>query len=322
MSVAIIGVAGTVIGAGATAYSTYASQSAAKKAGSATTKGLNFGQKPKAAEYRPVDFTKEQWQAIDQNYGTLAHNNDLMTWENSLIDQDALKRAGKLIPGYKSSMALEGNAANSLLNGQLPYDDALGVVAKRGELGNAMGTPGAAAPTTLRDLGLSRLDAIKSGAGLLQGMVGIAESIDPVSRRGRPQDMFVSPIDRIKLTMEQNQLIQQSDQNKYNLEAGASPNDQAAAQLGLAQRLGAIGGTGDGGASGYASALSGLITGLGKSFGSSGGAGGYSMAADPGLSATGGTSIFGVPSYTNALGGGAASTSVPKLSYRPYNIPG
>lgn len=267
---------GLVVSTAATAYGAYsqnkAKKEAAARAQGATTKGLEFGEKPKAAEYMPVDFSKEQWDTIEANLNNLrGGGRDLLAETNGTIDADALKRAVKFIPNYQQNMRLEGEASNSLLSGRLPYDDALDIVANRGSLTDAIGTPGTAAPATLRDLGLSRLDAIKSGAGLMQGMVNIAEQVNPVSRRMRPQDMYVNPTDRIRLRMEQNQLIQQSDQSRNNIEAGLPPSDSAATQLALAQRLGVIGGGPVGGSdnSGYAQAAASLISGLGGLYGGS-----------------------------------------------------
>lgn len=218
-----------------------------------------------------------------------------------------------MIPNYDENMRLEGMATNSLLNGNLPYDDVLDIVAKRGEAGNAMGIPGGSAPATLRDLGLSRLDAIKTGAGLMKGMVDIADQINPVGRQMLPQSMFLNPMDRINAAMQQNQVIQQSDQNKFNIEAAPTPSEALRAQVALSGQLN--GGGGQGAAvGGYAQALQGLISGLGQAYKGSGGTGygagftqtSYSM---PGSSA---------PNYisSGSSGGGPYYTS-----WRPNSIP-
>lgn len=241
VSVAIIGVAGTALAAGTAAYSQHqASKAADKRQQSAIAASHdNFGQKPKAAQYIPVDFNTGQIEAIMGNQHALGAINPLMSGTNAAIDSDALARASKFIPGYKESMQRQGMAAQDLLGGQLPYDDVLDIVANRSGLAGSMGTPGASAPATLRDLGLSRLDAIKSGSGLLQGMVNIAQTVNPVQNRMKPQDMFMNPTDRIRMAMDQNQTIQQSTQSKYNLDAGLSPSDQIAAQTRYSMAMGA-----------------------------------------------------------------------------------
>lgn len=282
MSMAIIGVAGTVIGAGASIYSSSQQSKAAKTAGGKTggnpTKGLPLGQKPVAAEYRPVDFDREQWNTVQGNLSNLGSIADLMRQTNSAIDGDAMRRAVKFVPGYKENMRLQGEASTNLLSGRLPYDDVMDIVANRGELTGAMGVPGTGTSATLRDLGLSRLDAIKSGSGLMKGMVDIAETVNPVGRRMRPQDMFLNPLDRIRMAMSQNETIQQSDQNRNNIEAAQTPEEAVRSQVLLAQRTGAMGGGGGGGGGadigGYAQAAQGLLSGIGSLVGNRGGGGG------------------------------------------------
>lgn len=226
-----------ILGTAYSAYSTHSNSQKQKEAAKTAGQGINFGQKPEAAKYEPIDFTDEQLQAIVGNINNLGATSDLMGQQNALIDQDAMRRAKKFIPGFRDSLRLEGQATGDLLAGRLPYDDVLDIAANRNEATNALGIPGTGASATLRDLGLSRLDAIKSGAGMLNGMVQLAESVDPVSRRARPQDSAVNPADRIRLEMEQRQLMQQSEQSANNLAAGISPTQSAQAQLALNGQL-------------------------------------------------------------------------------------
>lgn len=257
-----VAIAGTVISVGAGVYNSSQQSKAAKKASSAQSKageGINFGEKPKAAEYKPVDFTQEQMNTIQGNLKNVNEAGKLSMRSNAFIDSDTLARARKFIPNYDENLRLEGLNTNNLLNGRLPYDDVLGIAANRNNLSNSLGTPGASTPATLRDLGLSRLDAIKAGTGMMNQIVNMAETINPVGRRMVPQDMYLKPIDRISASMQQNQLIQQSDQNKYNIEAGLSPTEQAQAQLGLNAQL-----NGGGGGGGNGQMVQSILSGLGS----------------------------------------------------------
>jgi hypothetical protein len=163
----------------------------------------------------------------------------------------------------------------------------MGIVSNRNEMTNALGIPGTGTNATLKDLGLSQLDAVKAGGGILKDMVGIAETINPVGRRMSPQSMMISPQDRIRMTMEQNQLIQQSDQNKYNLGASGDPTAYAQLQLQLAQA-----GNDAAAIKGYANAANQAIGGVGGAFGGMGGSGGWA----------GNTSVMpgAAPSYYNS----------------------
>lgn len=183
---------------------------------------------PKAAPYVPLDLTDEQRQAVKSNLKSLPEINQLVGQNNAIVTADALNRAKRLIPGYASMMETEGRNASNLLQGQVPWDDVMGIVADSSGLNGAIGVPGTGAPATLRDLGISRLSAIQSGSGMLKDMVGIAEQISPRSSYYLPQNMFVTPKERIAAQLGQVELGQQSAQSANNL--AAAPNPGAMAQ--------------------------------------------------------------------------------------------
>lgn len=263
-----VAIAGAVIGAGTTIYSGMQQKKAAKSAGGAiTSKGA--GTVPEAAKYDEVDVGKEQLKTIWSNYEALNNIIPLDQRTNNFIDADAMSRATKFIPGYKSAMETYGRAGNDLLNARLPFSDVLDVVSNRNDLTNSVGIPGQGGTNaTLKDLGLSQLDAVKAGGGILKDMVGIAETVNPVARRARPQDMFLDPTERVNWKIQQQQLIQQSQQNENNLAAAADPAAAMQMQLALAQSGQQAGG---GGASGsYASAANQLVQGIAGAYGGGG----------------------------------------------------
>jgi len=280
-------VAGPLISGASGSKQTGPSQDAIKK--------LNLGEKPKAAEYVPVHFGQEQLKTIQQNIRNLTAANNLSDWTNQYITQNDLNRARKTIPGYGAMMQQLGADAAPLLRGELPYDDVLGIVGNRtGQVGG-INIPGTAGPATARDLGLSRLDAINTGSGLLQSMVRNAQNISPVERQQTPNQSFISPIDRIRLAMSQNETIQQSDQNRNNIEASVSPTDYAKSILSLGLGAGGLGGGGGGNIGG---SVAGAGSALGKLGGALGGGGG-------GLGGLAG--LFGGGGSTLPLGGSAPS---------------
>lgn len=238
MSMAIIAVGGTVVAAGAAGYSAYQQNKTAKaaqKAQQAAVDGANFGRIPEAALYEPVDFNNEQLKAIFANEAALPAIQNLLRKNNGIITADALKRANKLIPGYSASMRQMGLNANDLISGRLPSDVIEKVVGDRAQVSSGVNIPGLAGPATLKDLGLTSLDAINQGTGMLGKMVSMAETISPRASYMTPQSSMISPGERIRLTMEQNALIQQSEQNKNNLEAGVPPGEMARLGLQLSQ---------------------------------------------------------------------------------------
>lgn len=258
-------IAAALIGVAGTAYGAYSQQQAAKDAAAGSQSALQggeFGEVPQAALYEPINFNEEQRYAIGANLDAMNRIKQLVNVTNPFITKDALRRVRDLVPAFTQSMRQMGSNTTSLLSGQLPFDDVADIVSDRASLGGGIGTPGTAGPATMKDLGLSRLDAMKTGAGMLGEMVNMAETISPRGSYINPREMFVSPLDRIRLEMEQRQLEQQSTQNYYNLEASANPNEAAALQmrLGLAQ----TGGGGGNDIAGYASAAQQLIGAVGQ----------------------------------------------------------
>lgn len=266
-----VAIAGVVVSAGTAAYGAYSKSKAEKSAaGAITSKGA--GTVPKAAEYAEVHVGDEQRRTLWDNYKALDNIIPLDQRTNAFIDADAMNRATKFIPGYKSAMDTYGRAGNDLLNARLPFSDVLDIVSNRTDLTNSVGIPGQGGTNaTLKDLGLSQLDAVKAGGGILKDMVGIAETVNPVGRRARPQDMFLDPTERVNWQLQQNQLIQQSEQNKNNLAAAADPAAAAQMQLQLGQ-AGVQAGGGSG--AGYANAAGQLVSGIAGAYANRSGGGG------------------------------------------------
>jgi hypothetical protein len=284
-----------IIGALATAGS------AAYQANQASN--IDAGQTPEAALYQPVDYGDLQTDTLVDNYQNL----DAMNWvsrkANRFLTQQDLRRAEKFVPGFKSIMATQGANVNDLVNGRLPYDDALGIVGESNSLSNAIGIPGTGAPGTLRDLGLSQLQGMQAGQGLLQGMVGIAEQVSPIARYSRPQDFMLTPSQTIPWEIQQQQLIQQSTQNANNLAAGVSPTQ-------MAQNAATLSGANN------------PYAGIGPAI-SSIGAAASSPSAFGGSPTAGG---YAIPNYSTWQGGPQPATYYTPPNYQPrvssqYSIP-
>lgn len=306
-----VGVA--VVGTTVSAVSAHQKAKAAKKAGNIKlpSKGAfddAYGDVPKAAIYNPVDIDQEQLAALLGNKENLPAIQQLMRGSNDLVTADALRRASKLIPGYRASMDAYGSASGDLLRGNLPFEDVMGIVRNRADLTNSLGVPGTGGPATLRDLGLSRLDAIKTGGGMLQDMVNIAERVSPRASYLVPKDLMVSPGQRIETALIQHQLQQNSEQNFNNLAASGDPSERAAleAEMGVApqraaaaaispgaETLGAIG-------TGISSIGGGLAGGMG-SMGSSGGSSGAGASFGSGMSSYQAPSFYS-GAYANKQG--------------------
>lgn len=303
-----VAIIGGVAALGTAAYTISSQEKAKKKAEAANRQAMGmlddnpYGSVPEAALYEPVDFDESQMDAIRGNKDALPFIRELLGQSNNFVTADALRRADKLIPNYSQSMRTMGDSTLDLLSGRLPYDDLLDIVSDRAAVGGGLNIPGLSNGQTLKDLGMSRLDAMGKGAGLMGQMVSMAETISPRSSYGKPTDFFVSPTQRIGMQMEQNQLVQQSQQSANNLAAGADPNEVARLQLGMGQVLNPPQGAD------YASAANQIISAAG---------GIYSGGKNAGY--------WGTPT-PNAQGGYqtsmAASRSVPGGAYETVQVPG
>lgn len=229
------------VSVGTAAYGAYSGYKANKDAKAAQQEqmaavdGANFGRRPEAALYEPINFDDAARNQILQNFYNLDEVNKLVRGGNHYITKDALKRAEKLIPGYSASMQKMGLNANQLISGQVPSDVLSQLVSDRAGVSNGVNIPGLAGAATAKDLGLTSLDMIGQGSNLMGKMVSMAETISPRSSYMSPKDYLLSPQERIALEMNQRQLVQQSEQNKNFLEAGADPTEMARLGVRLGQ---------------------------------------------------------------------------------------
>lgn len=227
---------------------------AALSASQDTTGGATV---PKPAMYQPVDLGESQMDTVADNLEALPQIQYLVEGTNTHITSEAKRRINAFYPGFRQAIKSYAGAGQSLLNGQLPFQDVMDIVGNRNALGASIGTPGTSGPATMRDLGMSQLQGLQMGGGIMKDLVGIAETVSPIARYMTPQTMFMDPTTRANMDIQQAQLIQQSQQNANNLAAMGDP--QAAAQ---AQTISGIGGQ----LSGIGQSL------LGGGFGSTGGA--------------------------------------------------
>jgi hypothetical protein len=111
-----------------------------------------------------------------------------------------------------------------LLDGKLPIDSAINVLTDRAEQDMLNGRVGNSVKTSARDLGIARLAMQERGLGMLQAQADLVQRVSPHERRLTLQDMMVKPEFRLGYALTQHQLIQNSLQNKYNLDAAGNPS--------------------------------------------------------------------------------------------------
>ena len=196
-----------------------------------------FGRRPVGIPYVPVNIKKSLTRSVNDNREIgLPAALDFSTAVNERFSGDVLRlnldRARTLYPGYDSAVSSYTGATKDLLEGRLPFEDVLGIVSDRQSLSGAIGVPGGAGSATLKDLGLSRLGAIETGAKMFQSFLTTqANAVSPIPQLVRPDQIFdytmLTPATRLSADITQQQLKQQSLQSAEFLAAGPDPAAQA-----------------------------------------------------------------------------------------------
>lgn len=202
-----------------------------------------FGSKldPEAFLYHPVDITQSQLDTIQGNLTAFPSALELTNKVNPEIWKNDLNRIRTMMPGYDDSRDLFLGSTKRLLAGQLPFQDVEDVVSNRSSLASMLGTPGGSRNATLRDLGLSRMDAMGRGGSMFQQFIQMAEAISPVSSQMRPQQMFFTPQERLQADILQRSLEQQGNASAAMAEAMPDPAQNALANANIGLNMAALG---------------------------------------------------------------------------------
>ena len=249
---------GLIAMAAASAYGAYKQNKAQKEAGGAGAKateqmisdvtnggwnGYNaadiFGSRVAPAEfqnraYNPLDYASVQGDTIAGNRANLPSILGLTDAINGALRNDSSMRIEQFAPGFGDNLKTMTNAAKSLVAGRLPYEDVMDIVSNRQGLGNTLGTAGTFGNATLKDLGMSRLQAMQTGSEMMSRIGNLVDAVDPIGQRSRPQDWTLAPTQTVPLKQADNQfaasydqmeriLAQQSEQNANVLNAAPDP---------------------------------------------------------------------------------------------------
>jgi hypothetical protein len=244
-----ITVAGVAISAGTAAYS--ANQQ--NKQGKAVRQGYAdaqkfasqnpgvFGEKIdfEAIEYSPrfredPGYAQIAGDTIAGNQRNLPANLTLMRDTNKAITEDAQTRINTLYPQFQGQFNQQSMNTSNLLRGQIPFEDQQAMTARRSEA-TSLGGGGNSQQQTLADLGISRLEAMQSGAANLTNNINLWNSIDPISRRVNPQSLFVDVGQAINSAVQENQFgaTFAASERDAAINYAAMPDPQLAGQLNL-----------------------------------------------------------------------------------------
>lgn len=192
-----------------------------------------YGTVPTAAEFVSVDALAEQCATINENLQNVPSADRLMAAVNLLNRNDDLARMVFFCPAFLNNMHKVDRQIKDLVDGKLPIDSAIDVLTSRAEQDALNGRAGNCGKLVARDLGVNRLAMQARGLAMLQQQAGLVQAVSPHQNRMTIQDMMVKPEFRLGYALTQNQLIQNSLQNKYNLDAAGDPTAFAKIQTEL-----------------------------------------------------------------------------------------
>lgn len=217
-----------------------------------------FGAAPKVAQYKPVDFTKEQLRATEgniENFPEFARLGDLYSKYLS-------NNIEKLLPGYgetlKSGQKITQSlldASAPLLRGEIPQDVKDQVMRSSAYQSLSGGFSGSqmAHALTARDLGLTSLNLKDKGAQLALAGGNSAQQWSKLAGElmFNPSSMFVTPQQRAELDYKNNIAKQATKQFQYNVDAAPNPVAKGISDT-IINLVGAYLGAGKGGSGGTA----------------------------------------------------------------------
>ena len=204
-----------------------------------------FGGKPDVAPYVPTDLGASELQAIMdnidawpqiENLGNLYENYMLNSFDEAGLDLGSILKQG----GVETQAEL--SAADPLLHGKIPQDVLDQIQRSSAYTSLRAGTSGSpmANALTARDLGLTSLDLINQGAGLVGSAGNAARTFGGLASGliMSPSGMMVTPQEQAALTMSNNLYTQATRQLQNNINAAPDPALQA-----LNQWIEQVGGT-------------------------------------------------------------------------------
>lgn len=227
-----------------------------------------FGSKVQVPQIKGINADTVQQQTAQGNLNVLPQAQQLAGQINAFNAQQMQGLIDQLLPGFKSNLATAQASAGDLMAGKLPGDVVRSVtdLANARAVGGGYGGSGLQHNLTLRDLGLTSLQAQQMGLNQFGSILGMAQGITP--NLYNFSTAFMTPGQRLQFEQQQQSLMYGRD--LVAAQAAAAPDPSMVATIKYAGSLG------DDVSSFGAGMLGGLMGGGGAKGGSGGG--GYNNA--------------------------------------------
>ena len=188
---------------------------------------------PVAARFVPVDPQTEQFNQMIANILTAPKAAEYMVAANHWHRVNYQARVELLSPGFTVAFALHMRQIESLMAGQLPVDEAVGVTTDIAENAAMLGKTGNTRMLTSAAMGIRRLQIQQLGRDELGRRITWIQGISPVESEVTLDSLMVKPERRLLFALEQAQLLQNDLQNANNAAAQKAPHKMAELQTKL-----------------------------------------------------------------------------------------
>ena len=192
--------------------------------------GLFGGKKPKVPELKPIDFAKEQQQAIQQNIASLESATDLAKRTTAAEQSQLETQLRRAIPGYDQLVSQAGQNIAASLRGEISPEVSAQVqrsTAGRALSGGFGAGSGFGRALTARDLGLTGMQIQNQGLAQAQNFIQQQRAFGMVQPFS-VSSMFITPAQRIGAIQQQQSAMYGRDLTAAQVAAAPSPMQQSA----------------------------------------------------------------------------------------------
>jgi hypothetical protein len=206
--------------------------------------GLFGPKKVKVPEFKPIDFAKEQQQAIQQNIASLESATDLAKKTTAAEQSQLESQLRRAIPGYDQLIQQASQNIGAALRGQVSPEASAQVqrsTAGRALSGGFGAGSGFGRALTARDLGLTAMQLQNQGLAQAQNFIQQQRTMGMVQPFS-VGSMFITPSQRIGFMQQQQQAQYARDLQAAQVAAQPSAMKQAFGSA-IQQFTGTVGGS-------------------------------------------------------------------------------
>lgn len=188
---------------------------------------------PVAARLVPVSPQQEQFNQMVDNILNTPKTAEYMIAANHWHRTNYQARVELHSPGFTAAFAKHMRHLESLLDGQLPVDEAIGVTTDTAENAAMLGKVGNTRMLSARALGIRRLQIQQLGRDEIGRRLQWVQQMSPVESEVTLDSLMIKPERRLLFALEFAQLMQNDLQNANNAAAQKAPHKMAELQTKL-----------------------------------------------------------------------------------------